>query len=458
MGCHSLVYRVIQPTSPDSEGKEGPILPTGEWVEKEALKTLTGRVEVHKTCLVCTILSCCASPPETAHQTKETIAQAESQPNYSKTFRIVLPPASGPVTGASWEPPATTSPENHTYLPPLAPLFLPPPFTPSHPAFLHIASVASAESQKLRSTSEAYLASVVEEQVRHIEEQERQIRQQTELLWTRVRESLGKFENDKRDTPSAKKRDSGKWATSPRGTSPPAEYLGNVVSIHDFVPTPVSSHRISPGSSTPRASALSASIATSSFHHPREQVVSEPPIYSPSVIRSPSTASSKTLGPVNSDMEEVNEVLDPFRRDMDESKDIATSLLVLDLEAQMERRRQQRSAQAQTNAESSCQVTLDQSPLSTSNGIPKAQTPPPGDKSVTADPNKTPEGKKPKRKVTFDIQPDVVTIKRDVKKENDEAVLQKERAAKGNEGMLNLTQTRMPLTDSVFSIRLRFGG
>lgn len=55
MNCQFEVYRVVQSTSPDLEGKEGPILPTEDWVEKEVLKTLTGRVEVHKDCLVSTI-------------------------------------------------------------------------------------------------------------------------------------------------------------------------------------------------------------------------------------------------------------------------------------------------------------------------------------------------------------------------------------------------------------------
>jgi hypothetical protein len=52
MLCQFPAYRVLQSIYPDSEGKEGPILPTDEWVEKEVLKTRLGRLEVNKDCLV----------------------------------------------------------------------------------------------------------------------------------------------------------------------------------------------------------------------------------------------------------------------------------------------------------------------------------------------------------------------------------------------------------------------
>lgn len=52
MSCQCPVYRVLQSTSPNSECKEGPILPSEEWVEKEVLKTSSGRLEVHNDCLV----------------------------------------------------------------------------------------------------------------------------------------------------------------------------------------------------------------------------------------------------------------------------------------------------------------------------------------------------------------------------------------------------------------------
>lgn len=50
--CEVLVYRVHQIISLDVEGRDGPLLPTEEWVEHELMKSSTGWVEVHKQSLV----------------------------------------------------------------------------------------------------------------------------------------------------------------------------------------------------------------------------------------------------------------------------------------------------------------------------------------------------------------------------------------------------------------------
>jgi hypothetical protein len=50
--CDLLVYRVYQTYAADVEGKDGPLLPTEDWVERDVLKSLTGWIEVHKHCLV----------------------------------------------------------------------------------------------------------------------------------------------------------------------------------------------------------------------------------------------------------------------------------------------------------------------------------------------------------------------------------------------------------------------
>jgi hypothetical protein len=46
--CQVLVYRIHQVVPLDVEGKDGPLLPTNEWVEKEILKSATGWIELHK--------------------------------------------------------------------------------------------------------------------------------------------------------------------------------------------------------------------------------------------------------------------------------------------------------------------------------------------------------------------------------------------------------------------------
>jgi hypothetical protein len=50
--CDLLVYRVYQTYLADIEGKDGPLLPTEDWVERDILKSLSGWIEVSKQCLV----------------------------------------------------------------------------------------------------------------------------------------------------------------------------------------------------------------------------------------------------------------------------------------------------------------------------------------------------------------------------------------------------------------------
>jgi hypothetical protein len=50
--CQLVVYRVHQTVSPDFEGKDGPVLPTNDWVETEVLMSCSGWIGVHNSCLV----------------------------------------------------------------------------------------------------------------------------------------------------------------------------------------------------------------------------------------------------------------------------------------------------------------------------------------------------------------------------------------------------------------------
>lgn len=50
--CHVLVYRVHQVVSLDADGRDGPLMPTEDWVEQDILKSPTGWIEVHKECIV----------------------------------------------------------------------------------------------------------------------------------------------------------------------------------------------------------------------------------------------------------------------------------------------------------------------------------------------------------------------------------------------------------------------
>jgi hypothetical protein len=54
--CQRLIYRVRQVVPADIEGKDGPQLPTDEWVEQDIMKSSTGWIEVYSSCLVRHIL------------------------------------------------------------------------------------------------------------------------------------------------------------------------------------------------------------------------------------------------------------------------------------------------------------------------------------------------------------------------------------------------------------------
>ena len=338
------------------------------------------------------------------------------------------------MTPVSQPAPETESPEPQTHLPTLPPLFLPPPFTPSHPAFSYLSSIAIAESQAIRDAAEEYLARAMEEKLAEIKSHETRLRQQTESLWSQFRQGLEKFGGDKKDHQGHGRKDSAKWNGQGNSPSP-----GVLVTISDFVPTPALHQRLNGGDLTPKASALSTSLATSGFHHPRERGSQNspssplPPVILdlPETVKSPSIASSTTLtNDVKSN--ETNDILEPFKRDMSDSKDLATSLLVLNLEAEMERRR--RANRPETVPESSAQgaqqsdtavAEVTQSNKDTTNSINGVdrnltQNPQPNpDQSASETETTSPKANKGKRKVTFDVQADVVTIKRDVTKEKE---------------------------------------
>lgn len=330
--------------------------------------------------------------------------------------------------------PEAESPEPKAHLPALPPLFLPPPFTPSHPAFSYISLIANSESQAIRDAAEEYLARVTQEKIAEIRAHETRLRQQTESLWAQFRLGLEKFGGDKRDHQGHGKRESGKWNVQGNSPSP-----GALVTINDFVPTTGVHPRSNGGDLTPKASALSTSLASSGFHHPKERGARslsnspQPPVISDSteLPMSPDTASSATMtNYIKAD--EANDILEPFKRDMSDSKDLATSLLVLNLEAEMERRR--RSNRTGTLPESSARgaqqshttvAEVTQSNKDTTkviNGVDESpsQSPPPNPDQSSSETELTgPKAKKGKRKVTFDVQADVVTIKRDVTKEQE---------------------------------------
>ena len=158
----------------------------------------------------------------------------------------------------------------------------------------------------------------------------------TELIWNAFKGALDKYEESKssRRIHSPKRRSSSK---SRSGVT--TNGVASSVRVVDFVPAPIAPSRVlSPPAAPTAVSALSASLATSSFHQAMAQVQSQQesarrstrsssPARSAIVAgvtrtASPSTASSRTLGiPINGEAD----IREAFRRNMDQSLDMATS-------------------------------------------------------------------------------------------------------------------------------------
>ncbi|KAJ2974572.1 hypothetical protein NUW54_g11872 [Trametes sanguinea] len=430
--CGIPTYRVLQRITPDLINEVGPVLPTDDWVEKELLKSATGWVEVYHGCLK-----------------GDEIAQAESSPMYSSMFSIVLPGPKPPsetakVEGLSDIPDARgPSEQSKRHLPELPPLFLPPPFTPSHVVFSHFSSLAAEKSEKMRDEAEEYIAQVTQQKVAEIRKAEAILKEEVNLVWSKFREAVQLID----ETGALKKaplplRRRGSVSGHTKALSSPAPGTSASVRITSFEPTPSPPPRNSSRTRQPPPSALSASLKSSGFHHPdaQKQLNGTAPaprrsvdLGPPSRARSrssggradsPSTASTRTAA-VSIDPEAS--IREAYRREMDESKDIATSFrYVMDLEAQMEEARMQEEAEVVSPpAASTSRAPAESSAASTSRGRspriqksaikhaqPAEQTK--SEKGGEADKKAAggDESKdKGKRKVTFDVQPEVAIIK-----------------------------------------------
>ncbi|KAJ7098725.1 hypothetical protein B0H15DRAFT_588519 [Mycena belliarum] len=435
--CKVLVYRVHQIVSLDADGRDGPLMPTEDWVEQDILKSPSGWIEVHTQCL-----------------TGDAIARAEASPHYSALFSLAIPIA-GP-------PPASPQPANEDvpsvqYLAHLPPLFLPPPFTPAHPVFAHLVSLAKAESDAQRAAVEAYMAEVMRAKSAQLADTEALLRRQVETVWRKFREGLQSVEpldttgnlasprSPRSPRSPTSRTTSGSVATpaSPTVSGTP------VAIVRDFVPLQVSPARQARPAT--KSSSLSASLATSGFHHPRAQQ-GEPP--SPPRPESTLSSSSRTLSGSSPTLagsprvqpaapvrifEEGASVLQ-FGRKLDEDINTAASYKFFqNLEADMARSKREQQLReiektvphaSASGSSSSAAPLRDAGPShagpSTVNGNRKDASEKNGVRhdermDEAAGESSVRDKSKGKRKmVTFESQPAVVTIKREVIAEKEE--------------------------------------
>ncbi|PPQ70704.1 hypothetical protein CVT26_014628 [Gymnopilus dilepis] len=429
--CNLAIYRVHHIISLDVEGTEMVLLPSEEWVEHEIMKSANGWIDIHKDSLV-----------------GEAIVKAESSPSYVPYFSLVLPPnSSSPLSSPKMDAqdslssePSTSEAPPQAYLSHLGPLFLPPPFTSSHPIFVHLAALATKESEALRAAAEQRISDFVKAETAGIEVKEKELRRQTETLWKKFREHLNAIQQD-RHRPVNHARSPSRGRDHPvNGLISPTPVSASVT-IRSFVPQPVSPAPVV-SSSTPRVSALSASLATTRFHHPRE---TQGESSSTTQLNGSNHSSSSTLSTPRS----VSSTLVPseagpgsptvlqFKRNINDTINTQASFrYFLNLDEDMARYKRQQEEVLQKQREAEMAKGNQTAGPSQDNGNPstngttrsgevKAVDP----MSPTAEGTSKPEGEtkssrgrdKGKRKVTFDAQPAVVTITEEDAKVDEES-------------------------------------
>ncbi|KIJ20519.1 hypothetical protein PAXINDRAFT_166541 [Paxillus involutus ATCC 200175] len=362
--CQTLAYRVRQLVPLDVDCQEGPMIPSPDWVEQEALLSSCGWIEVHKDCLVA-----------------EDVTRLSSSSTYSATFDVAVPQSSvqpptmpaQPAHETSQGSLPQTTPSVGPLLSNLKPLFPPAPFVPCHLVFSHFSALAVKQSESLRSSADEHLAAIVRDKIAELERAEDKLRKEVEELWRNFVENVGEVEKDIGSRPGeTRRRDSSRGLTLNTSGIPGTP----LVTVRNFVPVASPAPRVtSPTSSVPRVSSLSASLATSAFYHPRA-VQEQAPVHprsSNDCARSPPPYSSQpsSLGSVDSPLSSSSEsspelsprikgdtTMQPFRRSMDESRDTTVSFRYFTiLEADVARTRHvQDGSQPNTGSEeAACQ-------------------------------------------------------------------------------------------------------
>lgn len=340
-----------------------------------------------------------------------------------------------PPSRSSTSPPPTPP----KYFSNLRPVFLPPPFTPSHPVFTHLASIAAHQSQAIRNAAEEYMTEQSKAKISEIEKADADIRRNVESLWHKFREGVSLIQTST-SIPSRPKE---------QQTANGFEPSSSAMATRDFIPAAVSPATFSPASA-PRISALSASLVTSSFHHPQARAsrtspspsgrsTSETSNHSNESVRSKSLTSAVPQSPEGSNVLK-------YRRNLQETVDYATSYkYFIDHEKDIIQLRGRRVEKEESQDDS--ERTKQNGPshpladTKASDATPKKQSveshttieksdqkPEVQETENSPSPTRGREKSSKGKKVTFVAEPAIVTIQRDVDAEKDEALGNQEQA------------------------------
>ncbi|KJA29749.1 hypothetical protein HYPSUDRAFT_60602 [Hypholoma sublateritium FD-334 SS-4] len=288
--CSLPVYRVYNVISQEVEGAEATLIPSEDWVENDIMKSSTGWIGVHKDNI-------------SGYKIPEALKSSTYIPIFSLTVNTAS--ASFPPLPVEGEDPLTEdlpppdAPQKE-YLSDLRPLFLPPPYTSSNPIFVHLADIASKESLELRAAAERRIADFVKAETAGLQAKETELRRQVQVLWNGFKDNL---EAVQRERPHVFSKNRPLLRTIPGNLTSPTQSSPSVA-IRDFSPQRVASpQRSSNSTSVPRISALSASLATSKFYHPREvkERSSSRSSGSNETVSSPRSISSTLVTPLRGD-------------------------------------------------------------------------------------------------------------------------------------------------------------
>lgn len=273
----------------------------------------------------------------------------------------------------------------HQYFTHIPTLFPPPPYVPTHPTFRHLAQVAETESAKLRAEAEAQFATLLQEKTAQLIQQEAALRGQTETLWKTYEERIKAIASS-----TVNHRDNlGEPTVTSESTSQAPQR------VREFAPTK-SAQR---SEVVPKMSSLSASLATSSFHHPKAMVTSSatavdsaPTPNAAVTSTSPRTASSATL-PANVRSGFGDNVGQFHRRLDDDTNTSASFWLLSELDNEMKKRDESRAAQLKATQDPQQQ-----------SGKPADKPRPPQPETDRKEKEVPSPNGKGKRKVTFNVE------------------------------------------------------
>ncbi|KIY73913.1 hypothetical protein CYLTODRAFT_416566 [Cylindrobasidium torrendii FP15055 ss-10] len=328
--CRTLVYRVHHVVDTKHAANPGAVFPKPGWVETDVLQTPSGWVEVFEAVL-----------------TDAAVERQASSNQFSKLFSVVLPPL---INAPSPDAPRLPA---QRYLEGIAPFL--PSESSTDPVTQRLSELASLRSQSLRDQAEHELRDTVLARAKQLIDSEHELRLQVQTLSQAYRDGLRIADEE------------GRPATDTHRPWKEAEFAPKstaTVAVKEFIPAPVSTPRTAAPAPVSKVSTLSASLANSSFHHPKANqdasLATSPPLMTYSENRASSHGGS----------------LADFKRVNDEDLNTATTYRYFVIEEEMQRRSE---VKAETERNDASREGSQEPPLS-------------------------PTSNKPRRRVTFDLQ------------------------------------------------------